>query len=81
MSDTLYAQVSRYASANPSQRYGQAAFNYIHAKYPVIANELRGTDLDPFYDSGKTMTFLAAVEARVMAREQIATRKDLGLSL
>ncbi len=37
---------------HPSLRSGQAFFNTLHEKYPNIADIVRGTDLDPFYNAG-----------------------------
>jgi len=30
-------------------RYGQFLFNTLYDMYPEVANEIRGTDKDPFY--------------------------------
>ena len=38
-----------YASQNPNQRSGQAAFNSVFIDEPEIANAIRATDFDPFY--------------------------------
>lgn len=50
----FYAQVER-VKEQTGQRYGQALFNHLYAIRPVLANEIRGTDLDPFYvaDQGR----------------------------
>lgn len=34
---------------NKSWRYGQAFFNALHTLFPDQANEIRGTQYDPFY--------------------------------
>jgi hypothetical protein len=34
---------------NPAWRLGQAYFNVLNVIAPDLANEIRGTDLDPFY--------------------------------
>jgi len=39
-------------------RSGQAFFNVLHRDYPELAEEIRGTELDPFYDSGKNDKFI-----------------------
>jgi hypothetical protein len=33
----------------PTERFGQCAFNTLHDIAPHIADEIRGTDIDPFY--------------------------------
>ena len=38
---------------NPEYRWGQALFNSYHEIAPDLANQIRGTDKDPFYASGK----------------------------
>lgn len=41
-----------YRSENPSQRAGQAAFNYLYEVKPELANHLQNTtNLDPFYNT------------------------------
>lgn len=42
------------------QRFGQWAFNLLFQLRPDIANEIRGTDADPFYDNGKIQDFFVA---------------------
>ena len=32
-------------------RPGQSAFNFVYEYLPTIANQIRGTDKDPFYQS------------------------------
>jgi hypothetical protein len=39
-----------FARMKNNERYGQALFNELHARRPDLANELRSTDADPFYD-------------------------------
>lgn len=34
-------------------RRGQAWFNALHELRPDLANEIRGTDIDPFYNDNK----------------------------
>lgn len=48
---------------NTSERTGQAAFNSLYEVRPELADEVRGTSLDPFYDNGKLSGFLAWVES------------------
>lgn len=33
----------------PDYRTGQALFNALHSLYPEVANEIKGTDVDPYY--------------------------------
>ena len=37
----------------PSQRKGQAFFNALHFLHPVIADEIRASEIDPFHDDEK----------------------------
>lgn len=44
------------AAANRDQsvlRYGQAWFNALHDVRPDLADQIRGTDVDPFFDNSK----------------------------
>jgi len=43
-------------------RKGQKAFNELHAENPKIANMIRGTVNDPFYNDKKLDAFYAEVE-------------------
>lgn len=47
-----YLNLHRLARRNMDvyrERYGQAYFNALHTLAPEIANEIRGTEADPFY--------------------------------
>lgn len=33
----------------PHWRYGQTLFNVLHEGWPELANEIHGTEIDPFY--------------------------------
>jgi hypothetical protein len=37
------------ARAMPDQRLGQVFFNYLYSVRPELADEIRNTDMDPFY--------------------------------
>lgn len=44
--------LGEYRSQNPSQRAGQAAFNYLYEIKPELANTLQNTtNLDPFHNT------------------------------
>jgi hypothetical protein len=40
----------------PEWRTGQTFFNVLYTKYPDIANEIRGTQYDPFHNDERVMT-------------------------
>ena len=42
----------------PSWRKGQAYFNYLYQLHPDVANEIRGTEYDPFYLNSRIEKFL-----------------------
>jgi hypothetical protein len=42
-------------------REGQLAFNLLYARNPALADRIRGTSLDPFYDDSRLSKFRAAV--------------------
>lgn len=54
-----------YYVAHPAQRYGQAMFNALYETHPDIANEIRGTDVDPFYFDARLSAFWAFVGERL----------------
>lgn len=39
------------------QRKGQSAFNALYKEYPQVADKVRGTPADPFYDDDKLPEF------------------------
>ena len=42
-------------------RQGQIAFNELYATEPDIANSIRGSEFDPFYDDEKLEAFFERV--------------------
>lgn len=64
-SDFVQAVGARQA-AHPDWRYGQTVFNvlYYDGFDPEYANEIRGTDLDPFYNDGRADALLDKLEQR-----------------
>lgn len=59
--DELVVYMGHYRARHPSQRAGQAYFNALHEKLPDIANEIRSTEDDPFYDDRLIKGFLTRV--------------------
>ena len=47
-------------------RTGQVAFNSLYAADPDLANQIRGTDADPFYDDSRLELFRETI-ARLRA--------------
>lgn len=47
---------------NKYLRYGQQCFNLLYDIDPDVANEIRGTKLDPFYDDNKLSSFFNYIE-------------------
>jgi len=46
----FYKAVRAYGLASPQQREGQVLFNVLCALRPDLAEQIRATNLDPFYD-------------------------------
>ena len=73
LSGAALAHVVREAAAFYAETYGwregQAAFNALHEVDPDLANEIRGTRLDPFYRDDKLPEFFAAVSMRSYLKE------------
>jgi len=42
-------EVVEYRRLNPTHRHGQALFNSLYKCHGDLANEIRGTDIDPYY--------------------------------
>lgn len=65
MTDGLYTQylayVERYAKIATHMRRGQVHFVVLHIGHPSIANAIRGTEVDPFYDDKRIGDFLDSV--------------------
>ena len=51
------------------QRIGQKAFNDLYESNPKIADAIRGTEYDPFYDDSRIDKFKAKV-AELMGDEK-----------
>ena len=45
----------------PHWRKGQTYFNVLYEIYPDFANDIRGTELDPFHDDKKVKPFMDAL--------------------
>lgn len=68
MSDRLrrYKSVRNARAADhPEERMGQCYFNALYAVEPELADEIRGTADDPFYDDGCIPEFMGLVCARL----------------
>lgn len=61
--DEWVYQATQYQIAHPEQRWGQALFNSLYDHRPDIANSVRATTADPFYDNERITLFLQTVEA------------------
>lgn len=49
-------------------REGQKAFNLLYKYYPEIAEKIRSTDSDPFYDDSKLPLFYQEVGRLLLLR-------------
>lgn len=58
-----------YPDASNQQRAGQQEFNDLHARHPEIANKIRGTLDDPFYNDSKIPAFRLKVEELLSIEE------------
>jgi hypothetical protein len=54
-------EVGRVKAANPSWRLGQTMFNVLYEHYPELANNIRGTEADPFYNNQRIGAFMLAI--------------------
>jgi hypothetical protein len=56
---------------NKEWRAGQALFNAISLVAPELANEIRGTELDPFYRNDKIPACVAWLKVALMKMEAV----------
>lgn len=56
-------KANEYRVEHPEQRLGQAMFNSLEQHRPDIANMVRATHADPFYDNKRLGLFYTTVEA------------------
>ena len=49
-----FSNVIEYIHKYPSLRYGQALFNVLNNTWPDIADDIRGSKLDTFFEVGLT---------------------------
>ena len=49
------------AARRPGLRWGQVMFNTLYEVRPDLAEQVRGTDIDPFYDDARGLAFMAFV--------------------
>lgn len=57
-------QVCVAQAEHPEWRPGQAAFNVLHRMAPALADEVSGTEFDPFNDDARSLPFLRWVARR-----------------
>lgn len=53
----LESRARAYRRDNPNLRWGQALFNALYDINPELADHIRGTGSDPFYDDSKINHF------------------------
>ena len=51
---------------NPEIRKGQALFNSLYELHPKIADEIRGTDLDPFNNDDRILALILKLNGETM---------------
>lgn len=57
--DEFFVEVTRRVFASDDDlRVGQTMFNLLQEMNPELADAIRGTPFDPFYDDGKIALFL-----------------------
>lgn len=56
--EEFYYELNNEIGEHRDWRYGQAAFNLMHMRYPEIASKFRGSDFDPFYHNDRTQIFV-----------------------
>lgn len=57
-----FDMATRYAARHSDQRLGQALFNSLNHVNRVLANSVRGSVVDPFFDNQHIPAFINYVE-------------------
>lgn len=70
LADLVTAMESYYREHRETQRIGQAYFNGLHEVAPEIANAIRGTAADPFYNDRKFSWFIDRVAEEFVDRAE-----------
>jgi hypothetical protein len=70
----IFSDYIRHEVAHPEMRKGQCLFNYLYANEQTraFANEIRGTDLDPFYNDKVMPEVFAKLLVRMVEAEESA---------
>jgi hypothetical protein len=58
---TYLERVARRKAIHPTERMGQAYFNQLHEDRPDISEDVRGDEIDPFYNDDLIGQFLVFV--------------------
>lgn len=54
-------RASRHKAENPQMRAGQAFYNVLHSVDTQLADKIRSTSVDPYYDDSRLAGFLSYV--------------------
>jgi hypothetical protein len=67
----IFSEYIRHEVAHPEMRKGQCLFNYLYANEQTraFAEEIRGTELDPFYNDKVMPDVLAKLVIKMHAEE------------
>ena len=63
-------RVANAQRANPRWRYGQTVFNTFLDTHPEYAEELRGSEQDPFYHDSRALPAIMQAEERGLLSEE-----------
>jgi hypothetical protein len=55
-------RVLQMQEAHPEWRVGQTFFNVLYIMRPKMADQVRGSEIDPFYQDDRVLIFLAFVD-------------------
>lgn len=50
---SVISRADYQARQNPTLRYGQCLFNELSETLPLLANDLRGSQVDPYYKASR----------------------------
>ena len=58
--------VAKYRKLRPEWRKGQMLFNTLHILQPKLANEVRSSEIDPFYSDERIKEYIKWVTMELM---------------
>jgi hypothetical protein len=78
--DEVYSEMWDEFMRNPRLRTGQNMFNALYRLCPGVANQIRGTELDPFFECQDCVAMFDKIEQLLIERKNRPKGEVLGIS-